>query len=298
MTPVKSRSPESSDTDAAAWSSLEETTRLEGGEGRYRVDLSAEWLGMNALYGGYIAAVMLRGAAATSGFDRAASHTCHFLSGGRPGPAELRVTSLRHNKRSESMRVSMHQDGRAVAESLTWMGREGDGFELDFEPMPEAPGPEGLPERADLVRRVSDFFPPVFARLGARFCDRVPFSAARPDEPEVDWWLRVNREPPPTSMLEDALRITALMDATFHDPLYQIQGGDPRDYAFGAPTMELSMRFHRAVLDTEWFFCRSKIQVAAAGLVTSAVRFWSEGGLLVASGSSNLACRPIGAKRS
>lgn len=283
---------------AASPDSLERATRIEGGNGHFRLELSTDWFGLNGLYGGYLAAVNLRAAAEASGFERAASHTCHFLSGAQPGPAELEVTSLRRNKRSESMRVSMRQGGRAVVESLTWMGLEGDGFALDFEPMPEVAGPQGLAERVDVMRGISDFHSPVWDRISAHYCDRVPFSAARPDEPEVDWWFRINGQTRAESMLHDALRVTTILDGAFHDPLYQTQGGDPRAYDFGAPTVELTIHYHRAALDAEWFFCRSKVQLAAAGLISGVARLWSQEGALVASAASNLACRPITVQRS
>ncbi|NRA07687.1 MAG: thioesterase family protein [Myxococcales bacterium] len=64
----------------------------------------------------------------------------------------------------------------------------------------------------------------------------------------------------------------AIADGAFHDPLYRLIGGDPQDYEYSTPTVELSVHFHRAAPGSEWLFCRARCDQAAAGLVTSSAR--------------------------
>ena len=114
----------------------------------------------------------------------------------------------------------------------------------------------------------------------------------------MDSWCRLRDSRPLEGSLEDALRIIALADTAFHDPVYRLLGGDARDYAYAMPTMDLSVHFHHATPSSEWLFCRARCEQAADGLATSSARFWSgETGQLVASAHSNLACRPIGKPR-
>ena len=279
-------------------SALEHATRISGEGGRYRVDLDPNWMGFHTLYGGYLAAVALRAASAASGFQRAASLAVHFLQGGQPGPAELRVESMRRNKRSESLRVSLVQEQTRILEALVWIGIEGDGFSVSHDPIPEPRPASAFRDRREQVITRGKPVSPVWDRIETRFCNREIYESARPDEPDVDGWCRLRESRPMEGSLEDALRITALADGTFHDAIYRLVGGDPEDYAYAMPTVELSVHFHRAAPSSDWLFCRARCDQAAAGLVTGSARFWSgESGLLVASARSNLACRPIAKPR-
>ena len=279
-------------------SALEIATRLSGDGGHYQIDLDPHWMGFHTLFGGYLAAVAMRAASQASGFRRAASLSCHFLQGGRPGPTEVVVESLRANKRSESLRVSLLQQDQRILEALVWIGREGDGFTLDHGSIPEIPPASAFRDRREQVLAIGNPVSPVWDRVETRFCDRQLYEAARPDEPDVDAWCRLRDSHPYEDALEDALRITAIADGSFHDPLYRLIGGDPQDYEYSTPTVELSVHFHRAAPGSEWLFSRARCDQAAAGLVTGSARFWSgDTGQLVASARSNLACRPIAKPR-
>ena len=279
-------------------SALEIATRLSGDGGRYQIDLNPHWMGFHTLFGGYLAAIAMRAASQASGFRRAASLSCHFLRGGQPGPAEVVVESLRANKRSESLRVSLIQQQERILEALVWIGVEGEGFTLSHDPIPDVPPASALRDRREQVLASRTAVSPVWDRVEARFCDRRLYEPARPEEPDVDAWCRLRDSQPYEDALEDALRITAIADGVFHDPLYRLLGGDPQEYEYAVPTMELSIHFHRAAPGSEWLFCRAHCNQAAAGLVTSSARFWSgDTGQLVASARSNLACRPIAKPR-
>ena len=279
-------------------SSLELATQIAGEAGRYRIELDPNWMGFHTLYGGYLAAVALRAANQASGFQRAASLTCHFLQGGQPGPAELRVESMRRNKRSESLRVSLVQDEHRILEALAWIGVEGEGFALSHDPIPETRPASAFRDRREQVLARDKPVSPVWDRVETRFCNHRLYQDARPDEPDVDAWCRLRESQPFEGSMQDALRITALADGTFHDTVYRLVGGDAEDYPYAMPTMELSLHFHRAAPSSEWLFCRARCDQATAGLVTGSARFWSgESGQLVASARSNLACRPMAKPR-
>jgi acyl-CoA thioesterase-2 len=62
---------------------------------------------------------------------------------------------------------------------------------------------------------------------------------------------------------------------------------------WAAPTIELSVRFHRLAPDAEWLFGETESPIAADGLLGSTARVWSQDGALLASGGQNMLFRPL-----
>ena len=126
-------------------------TDVVGRHGFYRARLSPDWEIWGPC-GGYVAAVMLRAAAAHSALPRPATLACHFLGVAAFDDVTLEVTSLRTTSRTESVRVSMRQEDRPIAEAIVWcVADELDGPETTWATMPVVSDPAETPRIEDLV---------------------------------------------------------------------------------------------------------------------------------------------------
>jgi acyl-CoA thioesterase II len=74
--------------------------------GRFRGEVSPDW-DLWGPVGGYLAAIAVRAAGASTALARPASVACHYLAPARFGPVELTVTTGRRSRRAESLRVLM-----------------------------------------------------------------------------------------------------------------------------------------------------------------------------------------------
>jgi acyl-CoA thioesterase II len=268
---------------------LELDTAVEGADGRYTAVLSPDWeiWGPN---GGYVASIALRAAAAASRFDRPASLSCHFLTSAAFDVVELRVEVLRSAKRAESLRVSVAQDDRTVLEALVWMVDEGEGLEHDNAPLPDVPGPDGLPSVEELLPDLGEPRFSFFHNLEERPTDwRGPWETREPGEPRVMSWYRFRPEATFADPVVDACRTVVLVD-TFQWPAAAQAHRHP--LAWIAPNLDLTVRFHRLDPSSEWLLCRAESPVATEGLVGGTASVWSANGLLLASGSEQMLCRP------
>src|SRR5688572_8793063 len=103
---------------------LADETKVEGGGGRWTASFHPDWeiWGPN---GGYVAAVALRAAGAHTDMPRPASLLCHYLGVGKFAPVDIETKTLRKAKRAESVRVSITQEGKPIAEALVWCVADG-----------------------------------------------------------------------------------------------------------------------------------------------------------------------------
>jgi len=60
-----------------------------------------------------------------------------------------------------------------------------------------------------------------------------------------------------------------------------------------APSLDLSVRFHRLEPTSEWLLSDTTAAVATDGLIGGAASIWSESGSLLASGGEQMLCRPL-----
>jgi acyl-CoA thioesterase len=87
----------------------------------------------------------------------------------------------------------------------------------------------------------------------------------------------------------DAIRSLILLDTMFW-PAAAARHARPS--AFLAPSLDVSVSFHRAVPDSEWLLCDTRSPIAAHGLIGGTAQVWSADRRLVATGTSQLLCRP------
>ena len=252
-----------------------------GADGLYTATLSPEWevWGPN---GGYVAAVLLRAALAHSGFPRAASMTCHFLSVGRFAPVDLTVRTLRRSTRAESVRVTMIQEGSLVAEALVWLVADGlDGLAHDVAAMPDVPPPEELRPFTDYIPDDAPDVPAFWKNIEGRPIDW----SEEPSEPYYGSWYRF-----PAHTTDDAARQLILLDVMAWSAAVTAHGPDN---GYLAPNLDLTVQFHRSGLHEEWLYAEGDSEVAEDGLIGFRSRVWSRTGRLLSTGSGQLLCRKI-----
>jgi len=269
---------------------FERDTAVEGAGGRYRANLSDAWE-LWGPAGGYVSAIALRAAGAHSRFAKPASYSCNYLGVARFEPVEIAVATLNTARRSEVVRVSMFQDGKPFLDATVWTIDEGmRGFEYDGAPMPELPGPDGLVAWRDVSPP-----PPTFRRFWSnveermigpvfeRWEDRVPGSPIR------EGWCRFRPEATFDDPFLDAARSLLVIDTMGWPAFMASQTGVP---PYFAPTIELSVRFHRPGNHSEWLLGVTTAPIAADALIGSTAHVWAQDGALVATGGQTMLCRP------
>lgn len=267
------------------------------GDGRYTARLSDEWAiwGPN---GGYVASVALRAAGLASGRARPASFLGHMLGVAAFDEVDVTTTVLRGSRFATAVRVGIAQGDQPILEGLVW-GVDGGGVTLDHDipSMPEVPPPDELLSYDDRVAAMVDQgeeVPPQF-----RFWDNLEhrpmgwhdeWPPAEPLEPTSRWWLRFRPTPSFDDAWVDACRLLIPIDTMGWPAAHLAHAHD--EPAIIAPTVDLSVRFHRPAHDDEWLLAEATSPVAAGGLISADGRVWNRRGELLASGAQTMLCRP------
>lgn len=276
---------------------LAEDTAVEGGDGRYTATFSKDWeiWGPN---GGYVAAVLLRAAGAHSRFARPASLVCHYLGVADFDTVDIETTSLRTAKRAESVRVSITQQGKPIADGMVWcVDDDLEGLAHDAAPAPEVPEPSELKSMAELMAGQGQGGPPF--RFWMNFEERPPqwvpweeWEKRTDFEHRLTTWLRYAPESTfPDDPYVDAARSLILVD-TFQWPAAS-RGYKPGTLTHQAPSLDLAISFHALEPASEWLLVEATSPYAGDGLVGGRASVWSHDRKLLASGGQQMLCRPI-----
>lgn len=271
-------------------------TSLAGADGQYTASLSRAWeiWGPN---GGYIAALALRAAGASCGSARPASLVGHFLGVARfDAPLEIACTTLRAARSAQSVRVTLRQGSRPVFEALVWgVSTPLPGIEHHAAPMPAVPHWSTLPTTEERLaargETIEGWYP-----FWKNFDQRPPqwhddWMARKPGQYEPLWrqWVRFRPTPSFQDPWLDACRLLILVDVGS----WPSAEASHNQSAFIAPSIDLACAFHRIRPEAHWLLVEGRSPSAAEGLVGSHQCVWDEGGTLLASGTSQLLCRPV-----
>jgi acyl-CoA thioesterase II len=277
---------------------LEQDTRVVGEDGRYTAVLSDDWeiWGPN---GGYVAAILLRAAGASTDLPVPASLAVHYLARGSFEEVQLSVRRLRRTRRAEAVAVSMTQGDRSIAEGLAWfVDRDLPGLAHDVTAMGEVAAPESLPTMLERQREAGIESP-------FRFWDNLENRPLRwladwpppgPLPPVAEGWFRFAPTATFTDPLADASRLVIVLDTMGWPAATQVHAWDwppDRPPAWVAPSLDLYVRFHQAAPESEQLFARVEAPLAAGPLITTEGRVWSRDGRLLASGASQLLSTPV-----
>ena len=266
-------------------------TAVDGADGRFRATLSDAW-SLWGPAGGYVSTIALRAAGEYSRFDRPASYSCSYLGVAEFGPIDIEVTTLRAAKRADALRVRLLQKEQPFLDATVWtIDRDLRGLEHDNAPMPKAQGPEGLipwMEKAGAENPYRNFWSNIEERMPDQWFGRWSEHPIGP--PVRQGWYRMRPRATFDDPFLDAARSIMIID-TLGWPAAVIahEGIVP----WAAPTIELSVRFHRLAPDAEWLFGETESPIAADGLLGSTARVWSQDGALLASGGQNMLFRPL-----
>jgi acyl-CoA thioesterase len=270
-------------------------TAVRGGDGDYESTLSREWEIWGPM-GGYVVAAALRAAGEHTRFRRPASVAVHYLGVAAFGPVTLTTTTLRAAKKAESVRVSVTQDDRSILEALVWAVAD-DVPELahDVTPIPEDAGaPLDHPtveERLASAGRDGEDGYAFWHNFESRPLAWVDDWETRgPGDPVWESWLRFRPDPDTRDPWIDAARLTILLDVGSW-PAVVRHHVDPG--GLYAPSIDLACHFHRLRPRSAYLFARGTSPSGADGLVTSHQSVWADDGTFLASGISQLLCRPV-----
>ena len=269
-------------------------TAVQGGDGEYTATLSRDWEIWGPM-GGYVAAVALRAAGAHSRFDRPASLVGHFLGVAAFEPVQLSTVTKRAASRAESISVSMTQHGKPIFEALVWTVAQGvQGLEHDCSQFPAEVGPpEEYPTVAEHLARIGEAPNPPFPfwlNFESRPLKWVDnWEAREPDDPVWESWERFLVEPDPDDLYACAARLLVLVDVGSWPGVTRLHVDTKGLYA---PSLDLACEFHRIAPGAAPLFVRGESPSGGEGLIGTHQQVWSRDRGLLASGVSQLLCRP------
>jgi acyl-CoA thioesterase len=260
--------------------------RVDGDPGRYRGVLSPDWAVWGPM-GGYVAALALRAIAGASPLRRFATFACQFLAVGRFEPVEIEVHPLASGKRAHAHRAVVLQAGKPLLAASAWtVADELAGFEHVAAERPAVSGPDGVRGFQDLAENYADWYP-FWRNVEGRPLVWGTEPLAHP--PQWHAWVRVLTALPKDDLVLDAARSVLWLDLMMWNAACMPHVWPRR---FIAPNLDLTVQFHGAASESEWLLCDSRAPIAREGLIGCQGAVWTPDGRLVASGSSQLFCRP------
>lgn len=266
-------------------------TAVEGVDGVYRARLSRDWeiWGPN---GGYVAAIALRAAGASTTLQRPATFACHYLGVAEFEDVDLHVTTQRSSKRAASLGVAMTQKGRPILQAIVWVVADGSqGFERDDARRPDAPQPAVLKSVEELITEKDDG--PRFKfweNLECRPTKWTPRRLRRRGEARLLDWYRFRPRATFDDPFLDAARSLLLIDTMVWPA--NCRAYPDEEIVYIAPSLDVNVHFHGDEPDSEWLLVDATAPVASGGLICGRADVWSTTGRLIASGGSQLFCRP------
>ncbi|HEY0542580.1 MAG TPA: thioesterase family protein [Actinoallomurus sp.] len=235
-------------------------------DGRYSVELDADYGFDQALNGGYLMAVLARAALDASGRPHPISTAASFLRVARPGPAEIRVESRKSGRTTDVARVSLVQDGTLLVDALITAGT----LDGEAEPVFSA-NPGDLPPLADCVTSDGPPGSGFAAQVDMRY-DRATMGwlDGQPSgRPEMRSYFRLRQAYDP-----DAILLALAVDSL---PPVVLNTG-----AHGwSPTVELTWHM-RAVPAPGWLALHGSGRLVSDGWFDEEVEVWDSAGRLVA----------------
>src|SRR5688500_19006859 len=202
---------------------LAEDIAVVGGDGRWTGKFSPDWeiWGPN---GGYVGGVALSAAGAPTGLARPASLQCHYLGVGAFDAVDIETVSLRRAKRAESVRVSITQQGKPIAEALVWcVADDLDGLAHDATKRPDVPPPSELKSFGEHMDEAGVERPETFIfwdNFDDKLTSWMPWDQWAEREvldPHMNRWLRFKPQATFDDPFVDACRSVILLD-TFQWP--------------------------------------------------------------------------------
>lgn len=148
------------------------------------------------------------------------------------------------------------------------------------------------------VRSASATAPPSFLKATG-FLDHIEWHPTRwfddwrnrpPGEPQWHAWYRYCSRPTFDDPVLDTARSLILLDSMGWAAAVCAH---PPDVPYIAPSLDLSVQFHRNDPAAQWLYAAGHAPIAEDGLVAFRSSVWSQNGRLLASGSGQLLCQSL-----
>lgn len=268
---------------------FEKDTRVSAlGEGLFTATLSADWeiWGPN---GGYLCGMMLRAAGEVAVIARPVSLYCHFLRVALFAPVELSVEVLARGRRSESLRVSMRQNDKPIAEAMVRTALPGEGYAHVHGSSPAVASPHQLPTPLELGRdyaAMHSFWRNFDVRVVMPDRFQQPTIAYPPHLLE---WYRVHCAGGFDEPFLDAARTALILD-TIGFPA-AIQPHPAREFV--APSLDVAVWFHNSGASSDWVLAEMTSAIAEGGLMAAHGRLFTRDGALIGTSGTQLLCSPM-----
>lgn len=277
-------------------------TRPDGGNGRYTMEIPRGWEGAPGVpYGGWTVAVALRAAGLESERARPASLAAQFP---RPlaldAPIDIDVEVLRRGRRTETIRVTLGQQGKLGVHAIVVTTDAVAGLEYEPERKPSPLPRERLVPLHELIREQGGELPG--GHHIAHYEYLVPTDRADTEVLSAEGrqalvgWIRYGDGLAYDDPWVEAARYCVPADTQVPAAFLRVgmlgAGPGVRDRPIRGTTLDLLLHFHRTERSTEWLWYETHVQVAHGGLASGTCNLWSDDGLLLATSMSQVAFLP------
>ena len=262
---------------------LLEHCKLTGEAGRFKGRIHQDWeiWGPN---GGYLSAIAMNAVAQMTPFSQPVSFYAMYLGVGAFDEVDLSVTPVRVGRNTGVYTVEMVQNDRKLLQAQVITANEQDGFEHQD----SLPPFKILPDELTETKRESTFR--FWDNFECRFEDDLMASGEPSGKSEWGCWYRF-LDCQPENHFQDAMRSLVLIDTLPWPANFMRYGREGLKYM--APSLDLYVQFHRFATEQDWLFGHATCEEGAMGFLGGKGATWDESGRLLASGGSQLMCRPM-----
>ena len=251
------------------------------------------------IFGGQVAAQSLVAAANTVAELGAHSLHGYFLRPGDPTvPVVFTVDRIRDGKAFVTRHVVARQRGKAIFNMSVSFQAEEHGYEHQLE-RPEAPDPESLPTREELVRRHFDAIPESDRHwvsqprpIDVRHVRLPTFFGGKPAAGPSLVWMRVPRPIGEEPALHQRL-LAYMSDLTLLDNIVLPHGRNGRLGPVMVASIDHAVWFHRPVRVDDWLLYVQDSPAAAGARGFARGTLYTRDGTLVASVAQEGLLRPV-----
>jgi acyl-CoA thioesterase len=249
--------------------------------GRYRLELSGDWVVAQVPQGGVVAAVAARAMAAHLAREDQLLRSISAVFAGPvgPGPVEVDVTVLRRGRSLSQLSATVRNVGaEAGLTALAVFGAPRPGFEFTDVSFPEVPAPEACPSFRDPPpegvpgRRIAAS--PFWTRVEGRAAvGHAPWDRWLPTTSETVGWYRFDEPPVDEQGRLDPLALVVLCD-TMPGSVGERMGGSEVEW-FG-PSADLTVHVV-GTASAGWLLARGRARHAGQGYASIELELWDPG---------------------
>ena len=243
---------------------------------------------LQRVFGGQVAAQALVAAARTVPEDRPV-HSLHayFLRPGDPSvPILFEVDRIRDGRSFTTRRVVAVQHGRAIFNLQASFHVEEEGSS-HADPLPDVPGPEGLPTVQEQLRPLASEVPDWFLRdrpIEMRYVGEPPLLARRGPDPgdRTTLWMRAAGDLPDDPVLHVCL-VAYASDISLLETTVRVHGLSWGTGEIVGASLDHAMWFHAPFRADEWWLYDQQSPWTGAGRGLARGGIWTADGRRVAS---------------